>query len=238
MARSKQAIADDLARRLPAPFDDVYFEWDASDQHIALEYCGPAERLIECGAIEPRMAEKAKKGEPKPRRDSAGHRFHREVLIRKEPLSRVLRIVRYIGDAKFAESLPGAPRGLRMKRLDWLDARLGTIHVATGKVEQDRTMKTVAAGRREDLIAAGFPASCFLSKSLSRSGYANFYSKSKPFEDKVLHVRMLMRGYFEVDFWHAPGDGLPSADINSRRPPVRSSLRIVVNNEFAGGCAP
>jgi hypothetical protein len=236
MPRSKQAIAEDLAKRLPAPFNDVYFEWDASDQHIALEYVGLAERLIECGAIEPRMAEKARKGEPKPRRDSSDHRFYREVRISKEPLCRVLRVVRYIADSKLAELLPGAPRGLRMKRLDWLDARPGTIHVARGKGQLGREVNTIAAGRREDLIAAGFPASCFLSKLLSRSGRDRVYGNLAPFENASADVRMLMRGYFEINIWHAPGNGLPGANINSRPPPARSSLRIVVNNEFAGGC--
>jgi hypothetical protein len=224
--RSKSAAVPSLS----APFDDVQFTWDASDQHIALEYCGPAERLIECGAIEPHMADKAKKGSGRnPRCDSSGHRFHRALKIMRDRT--VLKVVRYIGDQKFAESLPGTPRGVRMKRLDWLDAHPGTIHVITEKAYEEMWM-TSHAGRREDLIVAGFPESLFLKKPFARKGYDRFFHDLPHFENARGTVTKLMRGYVEIEVWHRVTE--EHVAPHQERP----SLRIVVNNEFAGGCTP
>lgn len=208
---------------LPAPFDDVRFCWDVSDRFIELEYIGLAARLIECGAIEAQMAEKTPKGGPKPRRDSAGHRFDRQVRIARQPaLAAVLRVTRYICDIKFAETLPGVPRGLRMKRLDWLDAHPGAVHVIEERGE--KYVQTASAGTRESLIAAGFPRSYLGSKLLQRSA-----SPEVSWMDGKIYtvVRSLMRGYLEVRTQCA----VPPCEEEAKTSPApRPHLRLVVDN--------
>jgi hypothetical protein len=76
-ANSKEWAAENRLKRLPPPFDDVQFEWDASESGIGLLYAGDPARLIECGAIEPDMAGKSKV-KTKPRVDSAGH-YYRQI---------------------------------------------------------------------------------------------------------------------------------------------------------------
>jgi hypothetical protein len=215
-----------LPREMSVTLQDVQFTWDASDQHIKLEYVGPAARLIECGAIEPHMAEKARKGAPRPRRDSAGHRFQREVQIRRRPtLSTVLWIVRYISDEKFAETLPGVPRGLRMKRLDWLDSHPGTVHVTEQRSKSHVT--TVTAGTRESLISAGFPKSYFGSKLLARRGYLRLRDVHVLPNDGHGTIHSLMRGYLEVEIHQR----VPRVEQEAKIPPAsQSHLRLVVDN--------
>jgi hypothetical protein len=229
MASSFYAL---VPREMSVTPPDVQFAWDASDQHITLQYIGPAARLIECGAIEPHMAEKARKGAPRPRCDSAGQRFRREVQIRRRPLSTVLRIVRYIEDAKFAETLPGVPRGLRMKRLDWLDSHPGVVHV-TRRRSGDYVV-TLTAGTRESLIAAGFPKFYFRSKLLARPGYdLHLPSRDPAGYQHVLPndghgtIHSLMRGYLEVEICQR----VPPVEKEAKIPPAsQSHLRLVVDN--------
>ena len=104
-------------KHLAPPFDDMRFEWDASESGIRLLYAGDPSRLIECGAIEPDMAYKAKM-KTRPRRDSAGHYYHRDRWVDTKTLTANVTIVRYITDEAFAQTLPGAPHGLRFKLLD------------------------------------------------------------------------------------------------------------------------
>lgn len=188
---------------LPPPFDDIRFEWDASDRYITADYFGDPESLIACGAIEPPMVEKRKKGEPKPRRDSAGHQFISERKVIRHPLSVGLRITRYIFDPRFAETLPGIPRGLRFKRLDWLDSHRGSVHTTTERSENG-SVHIIVAGTRDNLIVAGIPESCFRSKFLEREGYSHFVSGREllPFEDASGRITRLMRGYYEIDVRH------------------------------------
>jgi hypothetical protein len=205
MPKSKQAIAEDLARRLPTPFDDIRFEWDTlcrfhgiSDVYVRLEYIGAPDRLIGCGAIEPAMAEKSKI-KARPRVDSAGHYYHRDLQVDRNSFTNVLKITRCITDPRFAATLPGVPRGLRFKRLDWLDAHPDQVHVASKKrqyTNRSRWVETITAGTVDNLLAAGFPESLFKLKFTPSS--PSHYIHGGTWKESYVRVSRLMRGYFEV----------------------------------------
>lgn len=238
MPRSKQAIAEDLAKRLPAPFDDIRFQWDILSLHcdpdmdVRIEYIGAPNRLIECGAIEPAMAGKSK-AKSRPRVDSAGHYYHRELRVDPDSMTHHLKITRYITDPKFAETLPGAPRGLRFKRLDWLDAHPNRVHIAKQVTKRDtknQWVVTRTAGTVENLLAAGFPKSyfeqkftaCSRSHCLYRDLPANAYGR----------ISCLMRGYFDVqiEVLEAIPD-MAEFDRKPSRPTERPSfLRLAIDN--------
>jgi hypothetical protein len=227
LAPLRPEVAAPKPGHLPAPFDDVRFTWDASDRYIELEYIGLAERLIECGAIEPAMVVKARKGEPKLRLDSAGHRFRREVKILRQPtLCAALWVVRRITDAKFAATLPGAPRGLRMKRLDWLDSHPGEVHVTRKHSRSKDYLTTFTAGTRESLIAAGFSESYFRLKLLARPCYEEFMHVGREWGT----VKTLMRGYIEIEITRQPSVLDDEKVEKIPGPPPRSHLHLVVDN--------
>jgi hypothetical protein len=229
----------------------VRFNWDVSDRYIKLEYRGAPARLIECGAIEPTMADSRKgKGGQRRRVDSAGHHFQRTTrVITRETISAELSVVRYIGDPKFAETLPGVPPGLRFKRLDWLDAHPDELHRhideevnGCGSVYR----LTRLAGTAANLISiAGYSEKLFRSKMVQRTGSHEYIGANEARNNgNCAWLCSLMRGYFEISYYLEKSEAQPhlrgpviqaNADSNGV-PSARPSLRIVVNNEFAGGC--
>jgi hypothetical protein len=228
---------------LPAPFEDIRFQWDVDDCYIQITYRGSEERLLECGAIEPQMARRREKGEPKPRRDSAGHHFIAERKVIRQPLSIGLEITRYIFEPRFAETLPGIPPGLRFKRLDWLDAHPGAVHTETFPTKIGR-IRLYSAGTRESLLAVGFGKSGFRSKLLERPGHSHFvcgndelgdlmgtHKLCSKIESMHANIRRLMRGYFEVEVCYAPDDDSKSEKAVPRaRPKARPKLSLVIDN--------
>jgi hypothetical protein len=229
MPRSKQAIADDLARRLGAPFDDVRFEWDISDSHVTLEYIGAPNRLLECGAIEPDMAGKSKV-KSRPRVDSAGNYYHRELRIDPHSMTNYLKVTRYITDPKFAETLPGGPRGLRFKRLDWLDAHPASVHVVTEKsrLGNQSWVRTRTAGTLDGLLAAGFSKDLFKVK-FSPSTWRQFMVGGTETEPKGAYktVHRLMRGYYEIEMDMPREVASTSLPI---KPQAKAGIRLVWTN--------
>jgi hypothetical protein len=195
------------------------FNWDISDEGVVLEYTGTPERLIACGAAEPHMIERGSKLSPVQRRDSAGHAFRREARRAK------LKITRWISDPKFAETLPGVPRGLRFKRLDWLDANPGKVHVAVAQYTEHVHVRkwTRSAGTAEALIAAGFPTMLF-GKRLRRRPFYNrsitFYGleEERDIVQKGGHgnINTLMRGYIEICIEEPADKTLPMPDRDAK----------------------
>jgi hypothetical protein len=216
------------------PFEDVQFTWDASDRYIQLEYSGLAERLIECGAIEPDMAEKSKR--PKRRIDSVGHPYNRVARLDVETMTPHVRITRLIGDPKYAETLPGVPRGLRFKRLDWLDAHPDELHqhidVRINRLYVHR--RKLLAGTAVNFMAiAGYSEEAFRGKLRQRTGYHGYLGDDEPGNrgESTWLVR-LMRGYFEIQFddiREKPTSTSPPADP----PPPRRHMRLVINKDAA-----
>lgn len=239
------------ARCLPYPFEDIRFYWDVSDCGVYVMYAGTAERLLACGAIEPGMTDKRPKPSPKPRLDSAGHSYQRQAGLASDGSTPRFTIKRWIADPKFAQKLPGVPRLLSFKRLDWLDSHPGTIHVDTysnpgrrGIGERERR-HTISAGTRDALIAVtGFPRSMFPSNQPFKSRWLASGDHGVPqgflagtYEWATVSV--LMRGYYEIHHevsvmlaGIASTDCLPRGAVSSElAPPSRPShLRLVVDN--------
>jgi hypothetical protein len=223
------------SRRLPYPFEDVEFEWDASESGISLLYAGDPSRLIECGAIEPDMAEKAK-AKSKLRVDSAGHYYHRDRWVDTETLTAKVTIIRSITDEAFAKTLPGAPRGLRFKFLDWLDAHPDRIHLTQEQSEGERHTRTFTTGAVDTLIAAGFLKSLFEQRfhihgmGLGKRWQGEVREKHvdpKRIDSNFGYINPLMRGYFEVVTYsknEAPA---------TKSPRAKGALRLIVNNDSA-----
>ena len=224
------------------PFDDIGFAWYATTSGIAVEYTGNASRLLECGAIEPHMAEKAK-AKSKPRLDSAGHYFHRSLRIVRRPLREDLVVTRLIMDQQFAETLPGVPRGLRFKLFDWLDAHPHRVHVVTEK--EDGETGTITTGSINNLVAVGFHDSLFEQRFtlFGRDLWRFFVGGVREHHvDRALHgfswgrIKPLMRGYFEITLCSktetAPAvladQSNPKPERAKRR--VGSALRLVIDN--------
>jgi hypothetical protein len=238
MSRSDTRSAIEIAnenriRQLPEPFDDVYFEWDASDDGIELVYAGTASRLIACGAIEPHMADRSE-AKSRARVDSAGHYFRTYRSIDKETVSVKFTITRRITDMGFAETLPGAPRGLRFKRLDWLDANPDRVHIATGDSFTDEYVRIITAGTAENLMAAGFHEKLFKQKFPLAKSWKNSWNEG----GRDSKVRRLMRGYFDVEV-NADREAQPHlrgpiiqahADTNGIPSPRPAFLRLVIDN--------
>jgi hypothetical protein len=234
MPKSKQAVAEDLAKRLPAPFDDIRFAWGTldrfngvSDAYVMLEYIGAPDRLIECGAIEPAMAGKART-KSRPRVDSAGHYYHRDLQVDRNSMTNVLKITRCITDPKFAETLPGAPRGLRFKRLDWLDVHPDKVHVVSKRREyanRTRWVETITAGTLDNLLASGFSETFFKLKKFTPASPSHYLYEVRR-ENAYGRVTRLMRGYFEVrmETLENHEDDAPVDETPAPR------LRLVVNN--------
>jgi hypothetical protein len=214
--------------RLPYPFEDIRFDWDASDRYVKLQYTGSIARLIECGAIEPHMVDTAK-GQ-KFRVDSAGHHFQREKrIILHEPVTAGLRVTRHLSDPKFAETLPGVPRGLRFKRLDWLDAHPNELH---RHVEEEvdrgyRYRNECLAGTAANLISlAGYSEKYFAGKLSQRTGFRTLLGPTVLGNDgDYSWLSRLMRGYFEIR-----GLGKTSVVPQPPAPPRPSHLRLVIDN--------
>ena len=241
MAEPKPIVSsEERSRRLPAPFDDVYFEWDASESGIRLLYAGSPSRLIECGAIEPDMAEKAKV-KTRPRRDSAGHYYHRDRWIDTKALTANVTIVRYVTDEAFAKTLPGAPRGLRFKMLDWLDAHPDRVYLTQEKSEDGET-RISTTGTIDNLLAAGFRQSLFKQRfSIRGIGLDVTYCgdvREKHVDPSRIDLYFgricpLMRGYFEIATYLEKNEtratGAPTtAEASAKK---RPALRLVVDND-------
>jgi hypothetical protein len=154
------------------------------------------------------------------------------VKILREPLTTALRITRCIVDAAFAETLPGAPRGLRFKRLDWLDAHPDRIHITTESTVSGcyiHHRKSLAGTAANLVAAAGYSEEIFRGKMLQRSWHREYLQPGN--EGKSAWLRRLMRGYFEIEFdavEEKTTDQAPSPT------PPRNHLRMVVNNDSAG----
>jgi hypothetical protein len=210
---------------LPAPFQDIRVDYHVSDACVQLVYTGDAERLVSAGVIEEAMAGKGKKGE-KPRVDSRGDYFHREVRVRSTPLSKYLCVSRYITDPAYAATLPGAPKVMRFERLDWLDAHPGQLHTRVTNKEQDGGVHTwrSTAGRMEDLVAAGFPV-----KMIQRFRASEPKKYGWQYNEKNLDSYRLMRGYFAFETWSFAKE-LPVEPKQELSPQKANHLRLAWSN--------
>jgi hypothetical protein len=205
---------------LAPPFEDVRLEVAISDCRIQLLYIGTAERLFECGAVEPRMVEPGTAKE-RPRVDSSGFHFMRDVQWSKG--TRLLRIARYITDLTFAAQLPGAPQALTFPGLDWLDAHPGRVRVDVNDevYGNRRYTKRVTAGTVEALIKMGFPAKVFdLKWSVARVMQHNWLQRTPELRlQGYVTTRRLMRGYFELEqTWTRAASTIQKCPSRARAP--------------------
>ena len=228
---------------LPAPFDDIRIGWDVSLSGVTIQYQGDASRLLEAGAIEPDMVGKAKT-KVRPRLDSAGHYYNRDVRVAQRPLRAQLLVTRHITDPEFAKTLPGAPRILRFKFFDWLEPRPNGLHIETQK-DGDKNVHTKIVGTVENLLAAGFHRCAFERKYPVHGRqlhlYRCAYIRDKDFDPRVLQFTignicpLMWGGYFCVNLYSEAEDRASSAadDANQgrrRHNASSSGLRLIIDN--------
>jgi len=211
---------------LAAPYADVTVNCEADDSGVTVTYRGPPDQLIASGAIEPDMAEVAKR-KSKARVDSQGFYFHREVRIDSKTMTRWLVISRCITDPAIAERLPGVTQGLKFDRLDYLDGHRERVHVSY--VEDtygcEPFTRRYTAGSASALVAAGFPARYF--------GYFSIRRRQNFTTEPYTYVTKLMRGYFEVGQWHWHFNQKTCPQPTVAKQETKPLLRLVWSNDGA-----
>jgi hypothetical protein len=214
------------------PVDDIEFTYEVDLQSILIAYAGVGQRLLEAGAVEHGMLERARaKGNPRTRLDCAGHRFNREARFSLK-LGGVRHIItRTIADPIFACSLPGMPPVIRFNLFDWLDTHPGQLYREEELRELDDKEvvdQLTLAGRQADLVSADIPSSYFAGKKFARvDGENRMYGEGVQMPGYChADVSRLMCGYVMVEL---TSERRPAEKARPTQSP-RKALRLVVDN--------